>query len=138
MDRTLKGRIAEARVLTWMVESGHSVYLPWDDNAEYDMLVIAEGSSEVSRVSIKYCDARHASGNWKVEMRNVSRRANNTVAVKKFNKDACDFIAVYLPIEERVVVVEADKATENILTIPAKDAEDHRVTRYAGSVAESG
>lgn len=115
LSRKQKGNIAEAEACIHFIKNGYELYSPANDNSKYDLLATKDGT--IFRVSVKYCSTRHASGSWKVSMSNVSRRASNTVKVDKFDNEIYDLIAVYLAPIDRLVVLPAEMATPNILTI---------------------
>lgn len=105
MDRKLKGRIAEAKVLPHFVERGYDVYLPMQECTAVDLVVIKDGV--VSRVSVKYTSIKE-NQKWRVSLTNTSRKRDGTTDCRTFNRDAVDLLAVYIGPEDRVVVRDAD------------------------------
>lgn len=103
MDRKTKGRLAEIKVLSYFIENGYEVYTPFCDNSKYDLLVYKD--RQLQRVSIKFTSAQAESGKWKVGLRQVSRRGNNTTHVDNFDHDAYDLVAAYIGPEDRVAIV---------------------------------
>lgn len=103
MNRRLKGNIGEAKVLTYFIENEYDVYLPFQENGECDMIVCKDGI--LYRVSIKFTSQKSNQG-FAVELRNVSRRKDNQVIVKDFNKQFIDLLAVYIQPLDKVVVIE--------------------------------
>ena len=116
LSRKQKGDIAEAEARIHFIKEGYEVYAPTTDNTKYDLLVCKDGV--ISRVSVKYCSTAYTSGNWKVSLANVSRRANNSIQKDLFDSSMFDLIAVYIGPEDRLAVLPATDATPNILTVP--------------------
>lgn len=114
MDRKLKGRLAEAKVVTYLLESGYEVYLPFSDNSKYDVLAIKDGA--VKRISTKFTSVKKQSGSWVVEMRQIYR-GKNIINIDKFDNTKCDLIAVYIGPIDKVVLVDAQKSTARGLHI---------------------
>src|SRR5690349_16781540 len=109
MDRKTKGRLAEAKVISFLIENGYEVYVPFSNNSKYDVLAYKEGL--VQRISTKFTSVKKHSGTWVVEMRQIYR-GNNIVNIDKFDKTQCDLIAVYIGPLDKVVLVEPSKATK--------------------------
>lgn len=105
MSRKINGRLAEAKVLCHFVEQGYDVYTPYTENSKIDLVVAREG--KLFRVSIKYTSVQKPTGKWRVGLRNMSRRNDGKMAVDFFDKDAYDYLAVYIGPLDKVVVVEA-------------------------------
>ncbi|MEK7605742.1 MAG: group I intron-associated PD-(D/E)XK endonuclease [Patescibacteria group bacterium] len=116
MDRKTKGRLAEAKVITYLIENGYEVYLPFSNNSKYDVICYKDG--EIKRVSIKFTSVRKKSGTWKVEMRQIFR-GNGVINVNKFDNKDYDLIAVYIGPKDKVILVNANKATK--LALYTKD-----------------
>lgn len=108
MDRKTKGRLAEAKVITYLIENGHEVYLPFSNNSKYDLICYKDGA--IKRVSVKFTSVKKKSGTWKVEMRQIFR-GNKIINVNKFDSKEYDLIAVYIGPKDKVILVNADKAT---------------------------
>ena len=104
MDRKTKGRLAEAKVVSYLIENKYDVFLPFSDNSKCDLIAMLDGS--VYRFSVKYTSDRSESGKWKVALRQVSRRANNTIQVDKFDKKNYDYLAVYIGPIDTVVIID--------------------------------
>jgi hypothetical protein len=78
------------------------------------MIAVVDGIPK--RVSIKYTSERgdtKSKVTWAVSLRQVSRRANNTVSVTKFNPNDWDIVAVYIGPEDRVVLKAIDSNFTN-------------------------
>ncbi len=93
MDRKTKGRLAEAKVIAYLIEQGYEVYLPFSDNSKYDVLAVKNGF--VKRISTKFTSVKKQSGSWVVEMRQIYR-GKDVINIDKFDSTQCDLIAVYL------------------------------------------
>lgn len=125
MDRKTKGRLAESKVISYLIENGYEVYLPFSNNSKYDVLVVKNGV--IKRVSTKYTSVQKQSGTWRVEMRQIYR-GKNVINIDKFDSSQCDLIAVYIGPLDKVVLVNASKATNQGLYIRS----DYKI----GEVAE--
>ncbi|HSA83618.1 MAG TPA: group I intron-associated PD-(D/E)XK endonuclease [Patescibacteria group bacterium] len=109
MDRKTKGRLAEAKVIAYLIEHGYEVYLPFSNNSKYD--VLAQKDSEIKRISIKYTSTKQNTATWKVEMRQIYR-GKDMIKIDKFDKTQFDLIAVYIGPKEKVILVDASKSTK--------------------------
>lgn len=124
MDRKIKGRVAEAKVIAYLASCGYEIYKPLFDNSKYDLLYLDSGN--VIKVSVKFCSTKTPSGSWRVEMRQVSRRKGH-VQVDKFMASEYDFVAVYVEPEDKVYMVPSERATSNIITISVSTASSNLV-----------
>lgn len=104
MDIKLKGRLAEAKVITWFVENGYEIYLPMQDCTAVDLIVMKDGVP--SRVSVKYTSFKE-NQKYRVKLSNVSRQRDGTHVERTFDASSVDLLAVYIGPEDRVVVVPA-------------------------------
>ncbi len=116
MDRKTKGRLAEAKVIAYLIENGHEVYLPFSNNSKYDVIAFKDGL--IRKVSIKFTSVQRKSGSWVIEMRQIYR-GNKRINVDKFDSNQYDLIAVYIGPKDKVILVDATKATR--LALYAKD-----------------
>ena len=114
MDRKTKGRLAEVKVIAYLIEKRYEIYLPFSNNSKYDVITFKDGSLE--KVSIKYTSVKKPSGSWVVEMRQIYR-GNDVIVIDKFDKIQCDVIAVYIGPIDKVVIVDAIQATGRALYI---------------------
>jgi hypothetical protein len=114
ISRKTKGRLAEAKVLTYLIENEYEVYTPFSDNSKCDLLAIKD--KVVYRISVKYTSTQGPYGNWIVGLRNTSRRNNGEVKVDLFDRSSYDILAVYIgPKDEvRIVDVNSFKGTSNV------------------------
>jgi hypothetical protein len=114
MDRKTKGRLGEAKAIAYLIELGYEIYLPFSNNSKYDVIAIKDGF--IKRVSIKFTSVKKPSGSWDVEMRQIYR-GNGIINIDKFDNTKCDLIAVYIGPLDKVVLVNALKATPRGLTV---------------------
>ena len=114
MDRKTKGRLAEAKVTTYLIESGYEVYLPFSNNSKYDVIAIKDGV--LKRISTKFTSTKRQSGAWTIELRQISRRKNK-INIDKFDNSQYDLIAVYIGPKDKVILVDASKAKTRSLQI---------------------
>lgn len=114
MDRKTKGRLAEAKVIAYLIENGYEVYVPFSDNSKYDVMAIKDGL--IKKVSIKFTSVKRYSGSWAVEMRQISRR-NNRINIDKFDNTQFDIVAVYIGSKDKIVLVDAIKVKTRSLHI---------------------
>ncbi len=115
MDRKTKGRLGEAAVLKYCAEQGYEAYLPFFDCSKYDMLIIIDG--QPMRTTIKFTSDETSSGKWQVDLRQSSRRSNNTMQIQHFDKSQYDLLAVYIGPEDRVVLVPCEFANKSTINI---------------------
>lgn len=105
MNSVEKGRVAEARVLSELVSSGHEVFVPAFGNARCD-LVYLDRSGLPRRVEVKYAARIRASGSVEVHLRQI--RANRSqMKVGKFQARNSDILAVYAAPFDAVAFVTA-------------------------------
>lgn len=97
-----------------LIEQGYEVYLPFSNNSKYDVLAIKDGV--IKRISIKYTSTKQNTATWKIEMRQIYR-GNGSIKINKFNSDQFDIIAVYIAPKDKVVLIDATKATKLALYI---------------------
>lgn len=114
MDRKTKGRLAESKVVSFLIENEYEVYLPFSNNSKYDVIAIKDGI--LKRVSIKFTSVKRLSGAWDIEMRQISR-GNNKINISKFDSSQFDLVAVYIGPKDKVILVEATKARGRSLYI---------------------
>lgn len=108
MDKETKGRLAEAKVIAYLIENGYEVYIPFSNNSKYDILAVRDGV--IKRISVKFTSVKKQSGTWKVELRQIFR-GNGKINVHTFNSKQYDLIAVYIGPKDKVILVDAVKAT---------------------------
>jgi len=104
MNRKLIGNLGEAKVLAYFVENDYQVYLPFQDNGEYDMVVSREG--KIESVSVKSTSVKTGTG-YSVQLRTISRRKDNKVSIKHFDNSQVNILAVYIQPEDRVVILRS-------------------------------
>jgi hypothetical protein len=75
-------------------------------------------------VSVKYTSQQLPSGSWEVTMKNVSRRNHGVIKVDLFDKRQYDMIVVYIGPLDKIVLVDAQRATPNLLTIEQEDLDN--------------
>lgn len=110
-----KGRLAEAKAVSYLIENGYEVYIPFSGNSKYDVLAVKDG--QVNRISVKYTSQLRESGNWNVTMVNVSRRNHGKVKVDSFDKTQFDLVLVYVGPLDKVVAIDANQAAGKSLTV---------------------
>jgi len=114
MNRKTKGRLAEAKVIAFLIENEYEVYVPFSNNSKYDVIAIKD--NVLKRISIKFTSVKRKSGSWSVEMRQISRR-NRYINVDKFDNNQYDLVAVYIGPKDKVILVEASKVKTRSLDI---------------------
>lgn len=124
MDRKTKGRLAEVKVISYYIENGYEVYIPFSNNSKYDLLAVNDG--DLQRVSVKYTSVQRRSGSWVVELRQISRR-NHYVNIEKFNNKQFDLVAVYVGPKNKVVLVDASKVKTRSLYLKKNLVESFEV-----------
>lgn len=114
MNRKIKGRLAEAKVIAHLIQEGYEIYLPFSNNSKYDVLAFKD--RVVKRISIKYTSVQRESGSWSVELRQISRR-NNHINIDKFDNTQFDLVAVYIGPRDKVILVDTINVKTRSLSI---------------------
>lgn len=114
MNRKTKGRLAEAKVISYLIEHGYEVYLPFSNNSKYDVLAFKDGS--LKRISIKFTSTQKSSGSWEVEMRQIYR-GKNSINITKFDNNHFDIVAVYIGPKDEVILVDAQNVKTRSVSI---------------------
>ena len=114
MDRKTKGRLAESKVVSYLIENGYEAYLPFSNNSKYDILAVKDGI--IKRISVKFTSVKNKSGAWAVELRQISRR-NHRINIDKFDNSEYDFVAVYIGPQNKVVLIDAAMVKTRALLI---------------------
>jgi len=114
MDRKIKGRLAEAKVIAYLIENGYEVYVPFSNNSKYDVIAFKDGM--IKKISTKFTSAKRKSGSWAVEMRQISRR-NKSINIDKFDNKQYDLVAVYIGPKDKVILIDAMKVKTRSLHI---------------------
>ena len=109
MDRKTKGRLAEVKVLSYLIENNYEPFLPFSDNTKLDLIAVKDG--KLNRVSVKYTATMASKTTWRVVLTQVSRRNKGTVQVDKFDSSEFDLLAVYIGPLDKVVLVDAKSFT---------------------------
>lgn len=118
MDRRTKGNLAEAKALSYLVQNGYEVFLPFADNGSVDLIAIKDNI--IYRVSVKSTSSRTKHGTWAVTLKTVSRR-KDTVVVNQFDKTKVDKLIVYVIPEDRIVeLATTDLINKNQVTLPGR------------------
>jgi hypothetical protein len=106
MERKIKGRLAEAKVIAYFIENGYEVYIPFSNNSKYDLLVSKE--NRIHNISVKYTSTKRYTDSWTVDLRQISRR-KDYINIEKFNHSLFDFLAIYIGPKDKVVLIEVSK-----------------------------
>lgn len=114
MDRKTKGRLAEAKVISYLIENEYEVYVPFSNNSKYDVIAIKDGV--VKKISVKFTSVKKNSETWEIEMRQIFR-GNGKININKFDNTQYDLVAVYIGPKDKVVLVDATKAKKRGLYI---------------------
>lgn len=114
MNRKTKGRLAEAKVIAYLIENNYETYVPFSNNSKYDVIALKDGI--IKRVSIKFTSVKKPSGSWAVEMRQISRR-NKHINIDKFNNTEYDLVAVYIGPKDKVILIDAARVKTRSLHI---------------------
>ena len=114
MDRKTKGRLAEIKVISYLVENEYEIYLPFSGNSKYDVIAIKNGV--LKRISVKFTSVKKPSGAWSIELRQISRR-NQHINIDKFNNKDYDLVAAYIGPIDKVVLIDSSKVKTRGLDI---------------------
>lgn len=104
MNTIEAGRIGEAAIVSHFVKLGYDVYMPTFGNGKSDLIVTKE--DELKRVEVKCSSYERYPGKYEVQLKSVRHnKTQNTI--KPFDASKSDFLAVYLPPVDKVVVVDS-------------------------------
>lgn len=104
LTRRLKGTLAEAKAVAELIRLGYEVFLPFADGAPYDMVALK--GDKLLRVSVKFTAYEPRKASWEVTLKNVSRRNDSKIVVKKFSPKDVDMLIVYVQPEDRIVIID--------------------------------
>src|SRR5688572_6315493 len=111
MDTNRKGNIGEAKVLSYFIQEGYEVYIPFGTATTNDLVVIKDNKSY--RVSVKSTSTRTDSGKWEVRIRQSSHKGRTL-----FDKNKTDLLAIYIIPEDRIVILNSqDISTVSSISI---------------------
>ncbi len=104
MESITKGRVAEAKVVTALVQQGWEVFLPPFGNATCDIVAI-DNEGKIFKIEVKYTSRRASAFTWQVSLRQT--RANRKEMIsKKFNAGNSDILAIYIAAEDKIHFME--------------------------------
>lgn len=105
MDTISKGRLAEAKTITSLVEQGFEVYTPTFGNGSCDLIACVP-DGHLLRFETKYTASQRRAERWDVSLKQT--RPNRTgVITKMFNANQCEVLSVYVAPLDRVLFFEA-------------------------------
>ena len=121
------GTLGEAKALTWFVENDYVVFTQFDGKAPFDL--VAYKDDKLYRVSVKSTSSKDSSSSsWIVELK--STRHNRTKAVRNlFDNSSCDFLAVYIQPEDRLVILKASDIKAKCNLSIKKEGAEHRASK---------
>lgn len=102
-----KGIVGEAKVLTYFIENGYQVFLPFDGHSEFDLVVYKD--NVLYRVSVKSTQKR-SHNRWICQIGQKYRNTKDGIVThvnKKFDNITCDLLAIYIIPEDRIVIIDA-------------------------------
>jgi hypothetical protein len=105
MNTKQKGSIGVAHVITHCVEKGYQVYLPFDENSRFDLIVYRHQGS-LERVQVKY-----SKSNGKVLK--VKCRSTNNWQNKKYTVAEIDWIAAFDTLTKQLYFIHSDYVGDN-------------------------
>lgn len=92
----LKGDIAEAKVLAYLVENGYKVFLPWGEDNRFDLL--CEINGEYKRIQIKYVSPKN-------DCLEIPLRSANNWSTIRYSSMNVDYIAAYNPENDKIYFI---------------------------------
>ncbi len=120
--RTWLGSLAEAKVLSKLVESQFDVFVQFSGKAPFDL--VAHWGGEVQRVSVKGTSTKIREA-YQVQLREVRPNRTGNV-VRHFDPARCDVLAVYVEPVDKVCFLRSDevssKSVLNLRIQPARYA----------------
>lgn len=108
MNTNLQGNIGEAKAISFFIEQGYNVYLPFGTASTNDMVI--EKDNEIKRVSVKTTNsvAKSSSGKIKYIVRIRQGKLNKQIP---FDNKASDILFVYILPEDRIVLFNSNEIT---------------------------
>ena len=101
MNTNLQGNTGEAKVLSYFINEGYTVYLPFGTAAKNDMII--EKNNEIKRVSVKTSNTKYKTGKYRVRIR--QGKLNKQIP---FDNKSTDILAIYIIPEDRVVLMNSN------------------------------
>lgn len=119
-DKTYFSSLGEMKVITDLTEKGYHVFNQISGKAPFDVVAY---KNQCLRISIKSCNLNaNKVGNYTVQIKRV--RSNKTEnKIYKFNREECDYIAVYIVEIDSIFYYDVDDLISlNTITVnPNKD-----------------
>ena len=92
MNTKDKGNIGEAKAITYLLENGYAVLIPFGDNTQYD--VVAEKNNKFTRIQIKFVSI--SKGILRIPLYRCTSK-NGKQVMKKYTPANVDEIWAYCP-----------------------------------------
>lgn len=122
MERKTKGLLAESKAISYLIENGYDVFLPFAENGSIDLIGIKD--SQISRISVKATSSKSKYDRWIVQLKTCSRRKDNKIKTNQFDKTLVDKILVYIiPLDKIVEIQSKDVNGKFALNIDMEGSE---------------
>jgi len=104
--RTRLGNLAEAKVITKLVESGFDVFVQFSGKAPFDLVAGRDG--HLYRVQVKGTASQTPYGTYRVLLKSVrSNRTRNVI--HHFDPSLCDILAIYIEPLDKVCFLRSSE-----------------------------
>lgn len=105
MNSIQQGNLAESKVVSHFIQLGYEIYVPFGSGNSCDMVITKDGMAR--RVSVKSSSHKIPKYNsWTIELRQRNLHRTN-----HFDSSKSDILAVYLPVEDRIIILESNQIT---------------------------
>ena len=99
-----KGNVGETMILCEFVKMGVQVYIPYGDNARYDL--IADFNGKLNKIQVKYCNSITENGSYNCHC--ISSKNHTTNKRCDHYNDDVDYIAFYIAPINKCLLVPID------------------------------
>lgn len=126
MKTTDLGRLGEVKVSARLVELGWYPFIDPSGKCPVDLLAWKGGL--IISFQVKSCGSPDSDGRYMVQVGSLRPNRTETV-VHKFNKDSCDYLAVYLLDDDEVCFIPSEEVPGRALSI---GGEKRKIEDYVG------
>jgi len=116
MQNKQKGEKAELKAMSFFVENGYKVYLPWGVNPDVDL--VAENQDGLIRIQVKYAGSYGVNGKCVAALRVMGGNQSFHTA-KKYSDDAFDYLFIYTAKDEQYLIPWRELVNRSSVNIEA-------------------
>jgi hypothetical protein len=113
----IQGSLGEISVTKELYKTGYIVYTQYSGFSPFDLVAYKLSTKTLYRISVK-STIRRRNDKWRVDITQKMYTSGQIIKVP-FDNTNCDILAVYLPIEDRVVFLNSSEVkVKSVLSIP--------------------